>query len=198
MEVRPGAMDVSTKRPVQAPADLRQRRRIVAAVLFSLLVLAVGLLIAGRVFHLRWNRTASLPVGLYRITSQPTPLVEFCVEGPAAQMSIDRGYREASYISCPDRYEPLLKPIAARPGDVVEVSAAGIAVNGHALPNTKQFAVDRMHRSMHPWPPGRYVVEPGTLWVISSYNVYSFDSRYFGPIAEKDILGYAAPVWTAR
>ncbi len=64
----------------------------------------------------------------------------------------------------------------------MEVSARGIAVNGLILPNTAPKTKDSQGRAMMPWPFGRYPVPPGFVWVASSYNPWSFDSRYFGPI----------------
>jgi len=47
-----------------------------------------------------------------------------------------------------DGYAPLLKPIAARAGDTVTVSEAGVAVNGKLLPNSKQYPKDGIGRPM--------------------------------------------------
>ena len=44
-------------------------------------------------------------------------------------------------------------------------------------------------------PAGMYAVLPGTVWVISSYNRFSFDSRYFGAISLDEKVQYAKPFW---
>jgi conjugative transfer signal peptidase TraF len=75
-----------------------------------------------------------------------------------------------------------MKPVIASAGDVVEVSERGIAVNGSMLPNTAPKTNDSQGRPMRPWPFGQYRVASGFVWVASSYNPWSFDSRYFGPI----------------
>ena len=82
-----------------------------------------------------------------------------------------------------DGAAPLLKPVVARSGDVVELSARGISVNGALLPNTAPLSKDTKGRPLEAWPFGRYVVASGTVWVASSYHPRSFDSRYFGPIS---------------
>jgi conjugative transfer signal peptidase TraF len=80
-----------------------------------------------------------------------------------------------------------LKPVVAKPGDVVELSARGISVNGALLSNTAPLSKDTKGRPLEPWPFGRYVVASGTVWVASSYHPRSFDSRYFGPISAAGI-----------
>ena len=63
----------------------------------------------------------------------------------------------------------------------MEVSGRGIAVNGLLLPNTAPKTMDSQGRPMKSWPYGQYRVPLGLVWVASSYNSWSFDSRYFGP-----------------
>ncbi len=84
----------------------------------------------------------------------------------------------------------------ARAGDVVEVSEAGIAVNGRLLPHTVPLVADSKGRRLRPWPAGRYAVAVGTVWVASSYSDYSYDSRYFGPVPAAAILHQLHPVCT--
>jgi conjugative transfer signal peptidase TraF len=149
-------------------------------------LVAIGVAIAvfqlSGVFGLRINTSPSLPMGLYITTADTDAnLVEFCPVEPFATLSIARGYRDPG--ACRDGAAPLLKPIIARSGDVVEVSARGISVNGVLLPNTAPLATDTKDRHLEAWPFGRYVVNPGTIWVASSYHPRSFDSRYFGPLS---------------
>jgi hypothetical protein len=43
--------------------------------------------------------------------------------------------------------------------------------------------LERIHNQGHVrWPYGEYRVTPGFVWVASSYNPWSFDSRYFGSL----------------
>ena len=131
---------------------------------------------------LRINTSPSLPIGLYITTADAgAKLVEFCPVEPFATLSIVRGYRDPG--ACRDGAAPLLKPIVAKSGDVVEVSARGISVNGALLPNTAPLTRDTKGRHLEAWPFGRYVVDPGTIWVASCYHPRSFDSRYFGPLS---------------
>jgi conjugative transfer signal peptidase TraF len=144
---------------------------------------------------IRVNTSSSLPLGLYaRIDQSGAGLVEFCPSDPYASLSRDRGYRVRGF-TCPDRAAPLLKPVIAQAGDIVEVSPAGLAVNGRLLPNTAPLPSDKANRPLDPWPSGIYRVRPGTIWVASTYSRASYDSRYIGPVEEKSIRGRLKPLW---
>ncbi len=169
----------------------------------SLLVLAFGgaalaLGFAAEWAGLRFNDSPSMPTGLYVRTSTESSasLVVFCPAEPFAKLSVERGYRSRG--NCPDGAEPLAKPIVARPGDTVELSAKGMAVNGRLLPNTAPLVTDTAGRPLPHWPFGRYVVAPGSVWVASSYSPRSFDSRYFGPVEASQVLEHVRPLLTAR
>ena len=69
----------------------------------------------------------------------------------------------------------------------------GIRVNGQLLPNSAGRFRDHLQRPLDPWPYGTYRVEPGTMWVVSSFNSYSFDSRYYGAIPESSIRHHLRP-----
>lgn len=144
---------------------------------------------------IRLNASASLPIGLYRISNDRFgKLVEFCPAEPYAALSAERGYRKKG--SCPDGAEPLMKPIVAIDGDMVTVSPSGVGVNGRLLRNSAPHRLDTDNRPLEHWPFGTYRVCPGTAWVISSFNSRSFDSRYFGPIPVTCIRSYLRPLLT--
>jgi conjugative transfer signal peptidase TraF len=107
-------------------------------------------------------------------------------------MAITRGYRAQG--ACPDGGTPLLKPVIATAGDMVEVLADGIVVNGVRVPNTAPLPADTKRRPLTHWPFGRYAVFAGTVWVASSYNDRSFDSRYFGSVPVTAIRNRVKPV----
>lgn len=169
-----------------------------AKIVGALLLLPALVLTAFYIMGFRQNLTESQPPGIYRLTDLATdPLVSFCPTGEASTITSQRGYRAESW-ACPDGHAPMLKPIAARPGDIVTVSHDGIAVNGIPLPNTRSFAFDNRHNALNQWPEGTYTVQPGTLWVISTYNERSYDSRYFGPIAAASVVHHAHLVYTFK
>jgi conjugative transfer signal peptidase TraF len=164
----------------------------------ALAVLAVGILFSGAsALGIRVNSSPSLPVGLYWVTSGPdATLVEFCPAGPFASIANARGYRQAG--ACPDGGSPLMKPVVARVGDSVQISARGVAVNGKVIPNSAPLPKDTADRPLASWPFGTYTVEPGTVWVVSDYHPCSFDSRYFGPVPEALIRSRLRPLLALR
>lgn len=171
--------------------------RTVRTTVLTPLVAAVAIFQLCGLVGLRINGSPSLPVGFYMTSSEPdSHLVEFCPAEPFASLALSRGYRDLG--ACSDGGAPLLKPVVARGGDVVEVSSAGIAVNGRLLPNTAPLRADTKGRALTSWPPGRYTVEPGFVWVASSYSRRSFDSRYFGPVAIRSIRDHVRPLLTVK
>jgi conjugative transfer signal peptidase TraF len=155
-------------------------RNIRSAALVATGVVVVTFLLSDSL-GLRINTSPSLPLGLYMATTDSMAnLIEFCPAEPFATLAIVRGYRDSG--ACPDGAAPLLKPVVAKSGDVVELSARGISVNGALRSNTAPLSKDTKGRPLEPWPLGRYIVASETVWVASSYHPRSFDSRYFGPI----------------
>jgi len=172
------------------PGRLALLKTAMAATI-TIAALFVGFQAAG----IRVNASSSLPIGLYIMTSaRRASLVEFCPPEPFASFSKGRGYRPSG--SCPDDAEPLMKPVVAAQGDIVEVAASGVAVNGRLLPNSSPRSVDTKNRPLPHWPFGKYRVAVGTVWVVSSFNQRSFDSRYFGPIPNICIRSRLLPLLT--
>lgn len=149
-------------------------------------------------FGVRVNVTPSLPLGLYiRIGAQPAlgQIAEFCPTSMSAEES--QRYRGFG-IACPDHSIPLLKPVVAVAGDRVEFSNAGIAVNGHMLPNTAPRPLDGRGRPIHAWPAGNYTIDADHVVVASSFHIGSYDSRYLGPIPVRDVRSSLRPLWVAH
>jgi len=150
---------------------------------------------AGAVTGARINTSYSLPLGIYiRTDDSHAQLIEFCPVQPFAAESSERGYRTRGS-ACLDGAVPLLKPVVAIAGDVVVLASDGIRVNGKLLPKTAALLRDGAGRSLHPWPFGSYLVEKGTVWVASTYNRGSYDSRYMGPIRTAQIRARLRPLW---
>ena len=177
-------------------SDIRRRSR---RALRTTLFLCAAFFLAHTTFQffgIRINITSSLPRGFYIVSASPSAnLVEFCPTGAAARISLERGYRTPSG-RCPDGGSPLLKPIAAISGDRVEVTGNGIQVNGKLIPNSAAHVKYHRGLALKPWPDGQYVVPAGSIWVVSGFNPWSFDSRYFGPIPCSLVRHRLRPLWT--
>lgn len=160
---------------------------------------AIGLLAGiAAACGIRINTSHSLPLGFYATTDDPSAdLIEFCPAEPFASESASRGYRTRGF-TCPDGAVPLMKPVVARPGDIVIVSPDGLIVNGRLLRKTKPAASDGSGRPLTAWPLGLYGVKRSTVWVASTYNAGSYDSRYMGPIQTSQIRRRLRPLWLLR
>ena len=151
---------------------------------------------------LRINTTPSMPRGVWTIVSARTApkrgdIVAVCLpHGAALRQALRRGYIAAG--PCPDKAEPLVKPVGAVGGDLVTVSVNGISVNQAPVANTAALARDEAGRVLHPVPAGSYPVAPDDAWLLSGHDPRSFDSRYFGAVPIADVVGVARPLWVLR
>jgi conjugative transfer signal peptidase TraF len=147
---------------------------------------------------LRINTTASMPLGVYRVTNyrsgpiQRDALVTVCPSEAILSVALPRKYLGPG--ACPGNVEPLLKHAAAVGGDRVDVSDRGISVNGRGLPRSGRLRNDCDGRPLPRIPAGRYTLAAGTIWLYAPV-ARSWDSRYFGPQATTRVIGIATPVF---
>jgi conjugative transfer signal peptidase TraF len=86
---------------------------------------------------LHMNLSPSAPRGLYRtVTGTPTrgAWVAACVSPEAAALGRARGYLEAG--PCVGGVQPVIKPVVALAGDVVELGPEAVVINGQRLPGS--------------------------------------------------------------
>jgi len=162
---------------------------------------AAGAALAGAA-GLRVNFSGSLPRGLYRLErGAPAPrafdLVLVCPPPAAAALARRRRYLGAG--PCPAGSRPLGKLVLAGPGDLVELSAAGVAVAGasRVAPASRPLAADAAGRPLAHASYGRRRLGRGELWAYAPHP-RSFDSRYFGPVAAAGLRGRLTPLWVTR
>jgi conjugative transfer signal peptidase TraF len=166
-------------------------------------VAASALLLAGAgKAGYRLNTTSSMPAGIWHVSPVPARLrrgmiVVACLPaGPIAQMALRRAYVAPG--PCASGTEPLLKPIAAVAGDVVEVTGDGLVVNGAAIADSAPLARDDAGRTLPAIPIGAWQVLPSEVWLVSDYSRKSFDSRYFGGVPIANIQAAATPIWVLQ
>lgn len=146
----------------------------------------------------RVNTTASMPAGLWHVEDLSAVdrgmTVTVCLpESTLRALGVARGYLPAGY--CPGGLEPLVKPVAAVGGDVVEMRWSGVSVNGVDVPGTAPLSIDSAGRALQGMTVGRYDVAPGEVWLLSGHDPRSFDSRYWGPVSVSSLVSAARPVW---
>lgn len=172
---------------------LLTRKQLAAVVMPTAIVVAVGLI--GGCAGYRLNLTASLPIGLWRITEDigPGTYVAACVPPamPMMRVAVNRGYLPDGV--CPGGYAPLLKQIVAAAGDTVTLTADSVAVNGQVLPNTRTLFATGPGR-LPVFPRGTYRLGADEFWLIANHHPRSFDSRYFGALRRADLRHGMRPI----
>jgi Type IV secretory pathway, protease TraF len=153
----------------------------------------IPLLLAVETAGFRLNVTESAPLGLWFLDKSKIPergsLVSFCPPSTRIVMAMVAQYYLRPGDCIGTGSYPLLKAVSAVSGDSVEIRDGMPAlVNGKELPNTVA-----QNKSLA-WPSGSYQVAPGYVWVFSTYNEKSFDSRYFGPVPIENVRGLSFPV----
>src|SRR5262249_7953827 len=142
-----------------------------------------GAAVLGLSVVVRVNVSSSAPIGLYRRLDRRVErghLVVACIPPGVARLGRERGYLGPG--SCPGDVQPVLKRIAALPGDFVEVGREAVTVNGTPVPYSDTATHDSRGRPLPHVPWGRIVVSPGEVWLLGSQTARSWDSRYFGPV----------------
>ena len=159
---------------------------IVTTVAVSLLGIAS---VASFAPKLIWNASASTPGGFYTI-EEPGPvavtdLVAVDAPEPLATFLSDGGYLP--------RGVPLLKRVAALPGQ--RVCRSGLAITVDGVPMGEALDRDRRGRPLPIWQGCRLVAN-GELFLMNWQVRDSLDGRYFGPLPATAVIGRATPLYT--
>lgn len=136
-----------------------------------------------------WNRSPSVPRGLYLIVTKPARLDDFVLirlSGTMQALAELRGYIGQN--------TPLLKRVAAVEGD--RVCRRGRIVQIGKVQLVLALVSDRQGRQLPMWK-GCHQLQNGQL-IVLGIRSDSFDSRYFGPLHANDVIGRAIPVWQIR
>lgn len=119
-------------------------------------------------------------------------LVLACLPDEVAKLAYERNYIASG--KCKGGYAPVGKYIQAISGDEVRFTSEGIFVNGKLLENSKPYAMDGEGRAM-PVMLQDMVLPKDELVLLNNY-AGSFDSRYYGPIPSRYVVGTLKPIWT--
>ena len=135
-----------------------------------------------------WNVSRSVPVGLYVIIARPPlrgELAALRLPEPMRSLADARGYLRANAV--------LIKQVAAlSPGRVCRHDGI-VTINGH--PAALALTADTSGRPMPKWS-GCHDIDEGRFLVLSD-EPNSFDSRYFGLVDARQVIGTAASVTVA-
>ena len=138
-----------------------------------------------RIVH---NPSDSVPRGWYRIWKadglQVGDIVLARLPVVPATLAAQRGYLPAGV--------PILKRIGAVVPQSVCVSDGAVRIDDDVVATVRMH--DGKERELPVWSQCRRLTS-GELFLLST-NPASFDSRYFGPITTKAVIGSAQPLWT--
>ncbi|MCJ8159712.1 S26 family signal peptidase [Sphingomonas sp. LaA6.9] len=139
--------------------------------------------------RLVWNTSASAPIGLYFIRPKTRVL-----RGDTVIARVPQAMRKlAAWRHYLPENVPLVKRVAATPGDKICGIGPAIFVNGRRV--VTRLRVDARGRSM-PWWHGCKTLRQREFFLLMDGHTASFDGRYFGITSASDILGTARLLWT--
>ena len=139
-----------------------------------------------------YNASESAPIGLYWIDDQPAERGDYVlvrVPDRVRNLVVERGYLP------PDI--PLIKRVVGADGDVFCRRNRKILIDGVTVA-VAQIS-DGLGREMPVWS-GCYVLHERRVFLLQDHP-NSFDSRYFGPVDRRLIIGRATPLrlpWRKR
>jgi conjugative transfer signal peptidase TraF len=135
-----------------------------------------------------YNPSDSVPRGWYRIGKAEVlhvgDIVLARLPAVSATLASQRGYLPAGV--------PILKRIGALAPQSVCTNDRVVRIDGDAVATVR--IRDGQQRELPVWSQCRSLTS-GELFLLST-NPASFDSRYFGPITAKAVIGSAKPLWT--
>jgi len=139
--------------------------------------------------RLIWNASASAPIGLYEVLSEPAitrgELVLIRPPQWVRTFAASRGYLPNTV--------PMVKRIAAENGDTVCRNKDAITINGRLVAHA--LMEDGVGRALLVWSGCRRLGADEIFLLMDGARA-SFDSRYFGPVPTTAIVGKLVPLWT--
>jgi type IV secretory pathway protease TraF len=129
-----------------------------------------------------WNASKSVPIGWYFIAKRQPMIGEIAVIKPVDWVQLyasSRGYLPQNVW--------LLKPIFAANPSIICRFGSHVFVNGRQVAKAK--IADKMYRVLPVWKG--CIALSSTQYFVLGRHRDSFDSRYFGPVEQSQIVGTA-------
>jgi type IV secretory pathway protease TraF len=147
-----------------------------------------------------YNPSDSVAVGWYRVdpldhrtSSPPSPL-------SVGSIVLTRLPARRCRAGCAARLPAGARPAAQARGrgrTAARVHVRCVWCGSTAWRSAAVLPADRLGRPLPSWQQCRSL-RPGELFLLSSANPASFDSRYFGPVSASAVIGVAHPVWLEK
>ena len=135
-----------------------------------------------------WNRTESVPKGLYFVASKE-PLERGLLVAFRPSREEQEWFERRGYIGT--RW-PLLKQISGLEGDTVCRENLDVSVNEILVAEALEY--DSLSRDLPSWE-GCRTLQEGEIFLLAPHP-RSLDGRYFGVQQVDGVLGAAHPLWT--
>jgi conjugative transfer signal peptidase TraF len=132
-----------------------------------------------------WNDSESVPIGWYYVAQHPPKIGVIAVIKPANWVQIyavSRGYLPKDVW--------LLKPVFAFHPSIICRFGSHVFVNGKQVAKAK--SMDKMSRVLPVWRG--CVALSSTQYFVLGRHRDSFDSRYFGPVEQNQVVGTGFPL----
>ena len=160
-------------------------RRLIHALAFAGAVLgagaAVGTVTSAPLMAV-YNPSPSMPLGWYlRVPVDPAPGRIVVIDPPLG----------ALFVGWPGHVR-LIKPVAAAAGDRVCGDGKAIVINGK---EAASGIIQVDGKRVQGWEGCRQL-EPDELFLLAPMRADSVDSRVYGPVRKRDVLGVFTPIWT--
>ena len=178
--------------------DVSSRSRLWACVLYLLCLVLIVRILENVIYK---NQTISEPIGYYlALPDMPIhrgDLVMTCITDSGYKHVFNELGLKDVVGQCSNGLPYLIKRIVATSGDKVEVSKAGILINGNLYINSAQFAEGRGIK-LYPLPVGYSHVLAADEYFMLGSSLHSVDSRYFGVVKKSDIYRRAILIYEMK
>ena len=162
------------------------KARILFITVASATILVISLFIKSPI-KVIYNPSTSAPTGIYLIVNSTLKKGDYVLANipeQARMLAVERQYLPENI--------PILKPVAAESGDHICIKNDRVLINGKSI--AMLLEQDSKGRELVQWTGCRMLFE-NEFFLLSTYTPYSYDSRYFGPVTRKMIIGKAVPFW---